>query len=86
MVVAKHCDRVSGTPCFPGKIHRKSPQLVVNYYGDRKLLRRSLLSTAGLPKTLTNQWGKPVSSVISEDFLVLAPREGPESSEEKDPH
>ena len=29
-----------------GKIHRKSPQ-IVNFYGDSKLLRRSLFSTAG---------------------------------------
>ena len=26
--VVKHYGRVSETPCFPGKIHRKSPQIV----------------------------------------------------------
>ena len=33
-------------PCFPGKIHRKSLE-IVNYYGDSKLLRHSIFSTAG---------------------------------------
>ena len=31
---------------FQGKFDRKSPQ-IVNYYGGRKVLRRSLFSTAG---------------------------------------
>ena len=31
---------------FLGKIHRESPQKA-NYYGDSKLLRRSIFSTAG---------------------------------------
>ena len=31
---------------FLGKIHTKSPQ-IVNYYGDRELLRRSIFSMAG---------------------------------------
>ena len=42
----KHYGRVSETPCFPGKIHRKSPQ-TVNYYGDSKNLRHSIFNTAG---------------------------------------
>ena len=46
MTVAKHYSRVSETPCFPRRIHRKSPQ-TVNYYGDSKLLHRSIFSTAG---------------------------------------
>ena len=46
MTEAKHYGKVSETPCFRGEIHRKSPQ-IVNYYGDSKLLRRSLFSTAG---------------------------------------
>ena len=46
MVVAKHYDRVSETPYFPGEIDKKSPQ-IANYYGDSKLLRRSILVWQG---------------------------------------
>ena len=44
--VANHYGRISETPCFPGKIHRKSPQ-IVNYYGDSELVRRSIFNTTG---------------------------------------
>ena len=45
-MAVKHYGRVCETPCFPGEIHRKSPQ-IVNYNGDRKLLRRIFFCTAG---------------------------------------
>ena len=44
--VVKQYGRVSETPCFLGKSHRRSPQLV-NYYGDSKSIRRSFFNTAG---------------------------------------
>ena len=46
MKVVKHYGRVSETPWFLGKIHRRSPQ-IVNQYGDSELIRRSILNTAG---------------------------------------
>ena len=39
----KHYGRVSEIPCFPGEIHRKSPQIVVYDYGDSKVLRHTIL-------------------------------------------
>ena len=46
--VAKHYTTAGSLKhlVFLGKIHRKSPQMV-NYYGDSKLLRRSIFDTAG---------------------------------------
>ena len=52
-MVAKHDDGSKNTTAgslkhlvFPGKIHRKSPQ-IVSYYGDSKLVRRIIFYTAG---------------------------------------
>ena len=51
-MVAKHYDGSRTTAgslkhlVLLRKLHRKSPQ-IANYYGDSKLLRRSIFSTAG---------------------------------------
>ena len=42
-MVVKHYGRDSETPCFPGE---NSPQ-IVNQYGERELIRRSVFNTAG---------------------------------------
>ena len=45
MTVVKQYGRVSETPCFQGKIHRRSPQ-IVNCYGDRELIPRSVFNSS----------------------------------------
>ena len=42
---SKTLGRVSEKPCFQRKIHRRSPQ-IVKYYGDSKLIHRTIFNTA----------------------------------------
>ena len=77
--MAKHYDGSKTLPqglwntLFPGRIHRKSPQ-IGNYYGDRKLIRRSLFNTAGSfvgngPNTVS---GSAVSNTELREFFCLS--------------